>query len=290
MKQVILIDGNGVETSPIISNDSFSANIDSTYTNLEYVGEHISIRSHQNFGIKQIPASLMPANMQGMAIYGNILVRTKNATSGHKIFHIDNEYILTELKTFDLDIGHGNALQFAPVIEGNQFLPYLYCAALNGICYVLSIDSSYNVTLVQTITIANVSQVLKGEDGYLYSSTKNSNNSLHFVKYRKVTVAEGDVTLTDADILDSFDTNEVFPPSTYTSQGWKVKMGKIWFSYGTTGTNQQRGIIIYDVASHRRVATLDLTGVANFEEEDIEFFNDSLLLATYSSTVYEIKF
>lgn len=279
------------KVAPVIVEDGFRPNIDSSYTSRQYEGDRIAINmTPHTFGIKSW-GSGMATQMQGMAIYGDILVRTRNATTGHKIYQIGANGNLTELASFDLNIGHANALQFAPVLESGQVFPYLYAVGLSGKCYVMSIAADYTVTLVQTITINGVLQVLQGDDGYLWThNDENADNSFQFAKYRKVKVSEGDVTLTDADRLDWWDTNETFPPATVTSQGYKVKFGKIWYSYGWPGSDQNRGILVYDTATHRLLTNIDLTSFTTEEFEDVEFYDNALILATYGVNMYIMRF
>lgn len=277
------------DAAPRTTEDSLYPNIDANYTVRQYTGERLVIRTSQNYGLKEWGLN-MPSSMQGIAIYGDILVRVKNATTGHKIFQIGSGGNLVELASFNLNLNHANALQFAPELEAGQTFPYLYVVGLDNNCYVLSIAADYTVTLVQTITITGVSQILKGDDGYIWTSTSNVDYTRHFVKYRKVAVSEGDVTLTDDDILDSFDSTNIMGSSTYTAQGWKIRFGKIWYCYGASGAGQNRGIAVYDTANHRHVTTIDLSNYTTLEFEDVEFYDNALILATYSATNYMLRF
>lgn len=289
MEQIQLIK-TGADAIPRIAEDGFYPNIDTTYAVRTYDGDRLAINMQSHpLGIKSWGGG-MPTSMQGMAIYGDILVRTKYATTGHKIYQIGRNGSLSELATFDLDLGHGNACQFAPELVAGQAFPYLYVAGLSGKCYVCSIAADYTVTIVQTITITDGGQVLQGDDGYIWDSSSNIDGTRHFAKYRRVAVSEGDVTLTSSDLVEFFDTIDMFDSETYTAQGWKVKFGKIWFDFGAMGATKKRGIKVYDIATHRKVVDIDLTDYANVEHEDIDFYDNAMILVTGSANMYMLRF
>ena len=289
MIQIELTDHNGQVAAPRVNEVSLYPNIDDTYTLAAYQGQRLVVRTSQVAGIKSF--GTMASSMQGMAIYGNIAVRMANnsVSSTHYVYRVSDSGF-SQIASFTLSgTGHSNSLQFAPILLTGQTLPYLYVSDTTTKCYVLSFDSSYQATIVQTITITgNNCQVLIGDDGHIWTSLPGSDNHRKFCKYRRVAVSEGDVTLTDADLLDSWETLEAYPSSGYTAQGWKVKFGRIWFSYGAAG-GSHKGISVYDTASHRHLATLEFTSFSNTEWEDIDFYNDSILAAMATSAVYIIK-
>lgn len=291
--EIVQIQRAGNDAFPRVNEKGFYPDVDSTYTMLSYTGERLTgfdLQSHP-FGIKTWNTNMLSSGAQGIAIYDNLLIRAKSSATGHKLYRILPDNTLTELATIDINLGHGNACQFAPVIDSGQTYPYVYVAALGGVSYVLSISSTYEVTLVQTITVENGGQVLKGDDGYIWDSVYTSARHRRFTKYRKVEVSEGsEVTLTDEDILESFDGVDVHPSDTYTAQGWKVKNGKIWYCYGAGGAGKNRGIKVYDTATHRLDATIDLTNYTTNEFEDVELYDNGLIIALPGNTVYKLKF
>ena len=288
MEQIIL-QHLGNDAAPRATEESMYPNIDSSYTVRSYTGERIAIRDNHTYGIKPWGAN-MYTQMQGLAIYGDMLIRTRGTGYSHKIYRIGTSGNLTELATFNFNLGHANALQFAPNVEDGQVFPYLYVVGLGSYCYVLSISSSYEVTLVQTITIQDAGQILRGDDGFIWTSASNADATRRFTKYRQVSVSEGDVTLTDADIVDTFNSVEAMPSATYTAQGWKVKQGKIWYCYGANGSGQNRGVKIYDTASHRLITTIDLSDYTTLEFEDVELYDNGLVIATYAADMYMLRF
>lgn len=239
----------------------------------------------------------MPNQRQGMAIYNNIVARA-NAGTNLQIYSISPIGDFTLLQTNTLpSSSHNNSMQFAPMLEQGQVLPYLYSCevAVNANrCDVYSFSSSYETTLVQTITLSidgipGGCNLQIGEDGYIWGAANVANDKWRFIKFRQVSVQEGNVTLTDADIVDDWTTTESFPYSSYVWQGMVIKRGKIWFSYGATGSGKNRGIAIFDTNTHNRLATWDCS-YYNFEYEDLDFWGNSILLCTYGTIIFRITF
>lgn len=287
MKQ-ILFQSNSNDLAPRITEDSIYPNIDSSYTEFTYTGQRLAIVTTQKFGIKTWTGS-RPAYQQGIGIYGNLLASFSNGST-HYLYTIGTNGTLTQVKSFTLSTGHSNALQFAPTIESGQVYPYLYVSGTSGKCYVVSIAADYTPTIVQTITYS-AGQMLIGDDGYMWGSNREGETCPRiFTKYRKVAVSEGDVTLTSNDVVDSFATDKIYSTTDVTAQGWSVKYGKIWFCYGMNGNGQKRGVDVYDTATHRRLAELDITNFTNLELEDVDFYNNALLIATYDTNIYEVRF
>ena len=290
MEKGILKQGSD-EYSVRYTDDMLYPDIDSSWTARKYAGRILIRTNERTLGIK--PWATMPSNMQGMAIYGNLLVRMANTGSSttHYIYQITASGNLTQLATFTLSTsGHSNSLQFAPAIESGQTYPYLYVSEINGSCVVLSIGSDYSVTQVQSISAPGASNFQVGDDGYLWGFNR-SNGHLRFIRYRKVSVSEGAVvSLTEADVLEDWLSDEVFSNPPYVSQGMKVKFGKMWLPFGMTGSGQERCIVVYDLTARRMDALVDLTDYANFEPEDLDFWNDSMILCTYAAANFILRF
>lgn len=275
-----------------VLNGMINPAVDASFTQFGYDGTRLKVGAEQTGGVKVL--TTMRASMQGMAAYGNLIVRLANGST-HYVYSIAANGGLTQLASFSLNVGHGNSAQFAPVLYAGQDFPYLYVATLSKQCKVLSISSAYAVSIVQTITIdgslvaAGLDDNTQiGDDGYMWTMYQEADGRYTFLKFRKVAVAEGDVTLTSADVLDRWTTDEVYPYSSYVWQGMKIKEGKIWLVYGETGSGQERGITIYDTATHAHSATLDMSAAINEELEDCDMWNGCLLLATYSANVCKV--
>lgn len=249
-----------------------------------------------NYTISTVIGSMGSSQLQGLAVYGDIAVRMANSSTSttHRVYRITSGSV-TEIATFTLaGCGHANALQFAGTLESGQTLPYMSVTDLTGVCYVLSFNSSYQATIVQTISLDGISsgQVLKDDQNYVWSSWTNASGNRHFRKYRQVLVSEGaSVTLTDADILDEWDTYETFPSEYFTMQGWKIKGGRLYLLYGAgSGLNKVKGITVYDTATHRTVDQYDMTNAwVTSEPEDLDFFNGEVVVAPLTGSLHFVR-
>lgn len=289
MKKIALKIG-GERVASITTPDMILPDLDDSYTEGTYTGEKLSFNETHKYGIKYYGGT---ANaLQGCAIYGDTLVRMADTgtSTNHYVYKLNSGGV-SGIATFTMaDTGHSNALQFASTILDGQILPYLYVSDVDGKCYVLSFDEYYQATIVQTITIANSGQILMGSDGFIWSSQFDDDDHRVFAKYRHVDVSEGaSVTLTAEDKIDEWHTAETFPSGTFTSQGWKVKFGKIFFHLGGQGNGKFRGVYVYDTATHRLSTVLDLSYFSTNEHEDLDFWNDSMIVCTYGGPVYMVK-
>lgn len=249
------------------------------------------VKSEDDFGFQQIGNTV--AGYQGMAIFGDYLVRTANGST-HKIYSIgDNGFSL--IGSFTLNgLGHANSVQFAPVLETGQFLPYLYVSAFNSKCKVVEIDNLTSANVVQTITydipgLPPECNCQIGDDGSIWLTSRNLSTSAYiFIKFRKVSVSEGDVTLTLQDVIDKWESSEKFPYNPYVWQGEIIKNGKIYFLYGQTG-NRKRGINIFDAQTHSLLSQVDFTELSGLEMEDLDFYNNAIIVATYQDVMYKVE-
>lgn len=280
----------GLDAAARTTEESIYPNIDDTFEVVSYAGRRLAVRENNVFGVKVFGA--MQASLQGLAVYGDTLVRMANGTT-HYIYQLTAGG-LSQVASFTANTGHSNSLQFAPFKAAGQAFPYLYAANLAKKCSVLSISAAYSVSIVQIITIGIASvasdcNLQIGDDGYLWCVYLDSNNHYHFIKFRRVAVAEGDVTLTQSDVVDEWVTDESYPYATNVWQGMTIRNGQIWLSIGQPGTSQARGIVIYSTITHARVTWLDLS-IFDSELEDLDFWDDSVLVATYGAQVYKLKF
>lgn len=287
----IQLQKNGNKVFPQVTWDDFVPNADTSFQMIDYNGERPMIGGNNKVAVKSGP--VMVSGFQGFAIYDDLCVRMANGQN-HSIYKIRSGG-MSEVANFTMTAGHSNSLQFSPIVEPGNNYPYLYVSVFDSTCIVLSISASYSVTKVQTITFDvtdfdATANIQIGDDGYIWAAYTDTNSRFHFIKFRKVFVSEGDVTLTDADILDDWRSDNLFPYSSYVWQGMKVKYGKIWFVYGTTGTSQHRGVVIFDTATHREIANFSLDSIGNVEFEDVDFYDNGLLIVCYSADTYIVKF
>ena len=235
----------------------------------------------------------MGSTLQGMAIYNDIVVRMANNTTSttHHVYRMTSNSV-TEIATFTLSgTGHSNALQFAGTLESGQTLPYMSVSDITDKCYVLSFDSSYQATIVQTIGIGITAQVLKDDQNYVWANINTGDGHRKFQKYRQVLVSEGSsVTLSSADLLDEWTAYGDWPSANYTAQGWKVKNGKLYFLYGgDTNNNKIKGVSVYDTTTHKCIDQYDFTDWWFTEPEDLDFYNGEMVVCPYSGAAYFVQ-
>ena len=274
-----------------VLNGMINPGVDSSYTQGTYSGPRLTVKDSQIFGIKMFGTK--GANQQSMDAFGNTLVCMVNGST-HYIYSISSNGSVVQLATFSASTGHSNSIQFAPFMESGQDFPYLYVATLSKSCKVLSITSAYAVSVVQTISVdssliaaGSGDNTQIGDDGYIWTMFQESDERYHFIKFRRVAVSEGDVTLTSADILDEWTTEKAYPYATNVWQGMKIKDGRLWFVIGSTGGSQARCILVFDTATHALVTTIDLATV-NEEFENLCFWDDAVLVSAWSANIYKL--
>lgn len=293
MKKIMLTKGQE-DAVPCITDECFTPIVDSSYSLKTYQGNRLILRPANTMGYKTLPQ--LTANYQGMAVYGNLMVRLRNEGSSDHANQIRrwNGSAFPTTATWVMQLGHGNTAQFAPSVEDGNVYPYLYVAGLYHTCYVLSmepIESGGDPVILQTITIADslvCGNTIIGDDGYLWDCALNkANNKWQFTKFRKVAVSEGDITLTSNDIIEQWETARKYPYSSYIWQGAKVKQGKIFFCYGGRGNY---GFSVFDTSSHALINEIDLSSLTTNEIEDIELWDDGILVATIKGGLWHLKF
>lgn len=243
--------------------------------------------------VSKLAQEAMTQQMQGLAIYGDKLVRMNNGTDG-RVYQISAVGGLSLLASFTVSTGHHNSLQFAPTLAEGQTFPYLYATSFTPArCDVFELSAAYSATLVQTIShdIASIPSGCNlqiGDDGHIWGAYLDGNDHYHFMKFRQVAVGEGSaVTIHSSDILDEWSTAETYPYASYVWQGMKVKNGRIWFVHAAHGSSQHRGVAIYNCGTHAHVGTWDLS-YYDEEYEDMDVWNDGWLVGTWSTSEYRI--
>ena len=210
------------------------------YNRFSYEGVKLSLTSQgyiKRFGkIK----SYNGGTAQGIAIYNNILFVLFN-NGKCTTYQLDENDNVTQIGDFTLDSAsqgtlHCNTASFYPTKETGYNFPLLYIA--NGEqnkCRVERVTSTSS-TLVQTITLnltvaTQGNNVFVGDDGYLYTINKGQEGDPYvYIKLRCPLLSEGDVVLSDSDIIDQF--NGELMSSQYLGQGAICHNGYIIHSFG----------------------------------------------------------
>lgn len=234
---------------------------------------------------------------QALAIYGDKLFRLTDG-GGLRIYKfVDGGFQHLANLTMDKQGAtefswHCNSAQFAPTVESGQTYPLLYVAGMyGGKCYVERITENngvYSTTLVQTITFAPgtlmpypIINTQIGDDGYIYAFAAVAPYIKCF-KYRKVLTSEGNVTLTDSDIIDYafVDVNYVYDDKPW--QGGKIYGGKMYFIYGRSA---KMGFFVVDLVNKKVLNDIDMSDmVAKAEFEDGDFKDGILYIGQWPGT------
>lgn len=237
---------------------------------------------------------------EGMAVFGNYLFRFYiNGLA--KCFDISSGYPVLissfQLGSHALNDNHCNCAQFAnSVVSGNAF-PYVYIAnCVYPICYVEQITTSSS-SLIQTITVNSSfsfvwCNVCAGDDGYLYSvginCQANVNGTMKVIKHQLPSPSQGNVTLSDADAVDSFEIP--YDGSVHGLQGMEVRNGKIFLPMNGTG-NASNGIIrVIDIVS-KSIQTDIPISFHPYECEDVSVYKNTMYIGYFGSTaLYKLIF
>lgn len=232
---------------------------------------------------------------QGAAISDVILFRLYDSgiCQTYNISDIDNPIPLNifELGSF-YSSNHCNTAQFASKNLYNNGIPLLlYVAGLRGKCFVEEIYESYSV-LAQTISLkklevffnTNSLNIISGDDSYLWIFGSQG-DKLVFGKARKPLLSEGDVELSEDDIIDYwFESGYNYSDNAW--QGGKVYNGKLYFVFGFSNTHKH--IAIYDTNTHSKIEDINLDGFVSEEPEDCEIIGEDILLMTNGGKGYYI--
>lgn len=227
---------------------------------------------------------------QGCAIKDNFLYRFYDR--GYcKVFQIHDDYNLSYVKEFKLGSysieNHCNCAQFNVV--GNDTL--LYIAGTNKKCYVELIEENKS-TLLQTITLSldlfiSDYNIISGDDEALWAfGGAIPFGELVVLKLRRPLLDEGDVILSQNDVLDVWIVDKNYSYLDRVWQGGKVYKGELFFVFGSAHIG--KCIMIYDVSKHKTNKKLFLDNLILEEPEDCDFSNNNLIIFVYGGNAYYV--
>ncbi len=226
---------------------------------------------------------------QGCAIRDNYLYRFYDR--GYcKVFQIENDYNMSFVKEFKLgsyqEGNHGNSAQF----ENKMGNTLLYVAGTKRKCYVELLEGNKS-KILQTISLdlKNYSMdfnIICGDDDFLWAfGGMKPHGTFILLKFRKPLISEGNITLLDTDILDSWIISPHYSYWDSVSQGGKLYNGKLYLVFGSAVTGKK--IVVYDIKRREIVFSIPLDDVVEEEPEDCEIINsDILLLVVYGGKHY----
>lgn len=297
-----IVDGKHPSTSTPSQNNSI---IYYDGNKIEFPLENKNVLSCVKIGINSLRNDIVWDGsiqyMQGGAVYGNYLFKIGSSggtTSVCQVYDISNILNPVHTNTYYLgftgEAAHANCCQFGLEVNDTGF-PYLYTR--NGgehACCVekVSLEGS---ELVQTIKI-NIGSVFPheggegnaiiGDDGYLWYFGE-ANGYQYFAKLRLPAISEGDITLTEVDVLDSWEIKVNDDYINRTWQGGKVKGNRIYFLYGGSATNR---LYVVNTSTHMLENIIPLSTIYE-EVEDLDFYRGSLLvfLSSHTNGMYKIN-
>lgn len=263
-----------------------------------YVGEPIQVKRNEYFvgrmGQSSIPQYITYSGAklggQGCAIIGNTLFRLYDR-GVCRTYRIDDAYNFDLIAEFALasysESNHCNSAQFGQILSDTGF-PYLYVSAgTENKCYVEKVGKD-NSSLVQTISYnitpyngENVHfNAQCGDDGYFYLFAPSSLTELVIIKLRLPNINEGNVTLTNDDIIDSFTFPHLYNEDGQT-QGGKIYGGKLYWLMGANRyySTWKRQLLVFDIAQKSLASRVDLSDTIEHEVEDLDFFNGCAIVA-----------
>ena len=113
-----------------------------------------------------------------------------------------------------------------------------------------------------------------------YKEIERADNEFIVSEFRLPALAEGDVTFTATDLLDSY----VLPAYLPIYQGCCIVNGKLVQTYGYPG--KQIGVALLDLTTHQWIQQIDLTRTIPFEPQSIALYNGKAYMNYSQSGLY----
>ena len=214
---------------------------------------------------------------QGMDILDNRYIFQGSDNTGKlpSLVIIDTKIkkIIGEL-ILDLPKCHMNNINFGPKINQNAKWPTLYISECRNLrcCYVISVSadlSKYN--LIQTIYFKSDKHYRGGQypfdwfidvdKKYLYTfGITDCNGEMEIIQFKLPYLRKKEITLTDADILDSFTINNC-----YIYQGSKIIDDRLYVLSGFDTKDCPTYLHVINLQNHFVEKRINITGLSELE-------------------------
>lgn len=269
-----------------------------------YGGEKVPSLNKWMIGAKLLMGN---ATCQAGAAYGNYFFQFTNQHSNMKVYDLSTKTFHSTVTMTSVASDHCNNACFSNIFyDTNDDFPLIYTSGSQTGSYnhvqvwrIQLADNVFSITKVQEITLptgatGNIwywgQAYLDNERGYMWYST-NANGNAHFMKFAIPAIFDGDsnvvseVTLTDADIIDSFST---IPNAN--QQGGVVKNGILYLLDGVPSYGTYTKLYVYNLWSKSLINIIDIYNILGItsEFEGCGIWNDTLVANTNGGGIYAI--
>lgn len=256
---------------------------------------------------------------QSSACYGDYMVTFADKMATVKLYNLAKQTNLATINPTELDSYHhcNQAFFGTEKYDPDDVFPLVYLTVNNngttagGYMEVYRIvpskeenDSDYTsftITLVQTVTLpimsednalGNANFVLDQRSGYLYTYSRNNDSlaanymKLRITKWNMPTLSQGNITLTDADRLDTWETGT----SAANNQGAAIRNHQLFIFRGYQSVGYTT-LSVFDLMSKTTVAIIDLLNDGfTYEPEGVFFWGNTLCTSTNQGPLYRFFF
>ena len=237
-------------------------------------------------------------SIQGSAIYGNYLIQFFNR--GYlAIIDLENETVIETLLVPNTSSGyHANNVNFSNYwMDGNTDFPLLYVSECYGSHRVFVYSLSFEgIALIQTISFNGSGYessnrydwFLDNENNLIYTlgNTENhdtvENNRILITGFELPSPEEGDVILSDEDVIDSFYNKDI-----YIYQGSFVISSKVYCLFGIINPI---GYTVIDLNTQKTSLIVNMESDFIDEPEGISRDNEGLVIVFYTGKVRRFKY
>jgi hypothetical protein len=271
-----------------------------------YFGERIQVKTYRySRQLLMTETNSSSSSNQGAACYGKYLFQCHNTNDVIDVFNLDTK---TKIQTITLtkDTKHhcNNANFGAEFASVTDDFPLLYISqehADRHRCLVYRItgsEGSWGASLVQTITFPTPSDDFLWYPNSLIDTqnkklivaglgnnpwSPNKDNILRYKVFALPLLAEGNVTLDIANIVDSIEVKYYS-----TCQGGFVFNNKIYEVFGMNNTAQ---LNVIDLDTHKVISEVDITGDGIVDEpEGCFIYNNKICVNFLDGKIYQFDF
>ncbi|MBQ5473790.1 MAG: hypothetical protein IIT65_03635 [Lachnospiraceae bacterium] len=254
--------------------------------------------------VKYMTLSPSTNSVQGAACYDKYLFQGYGGNSRFEIYNLETKEHLGKIDISDPKPNsniHANSLCFGNQrVSPDDFFPVLYVSSgyttnIDGyhcsyiyVYQILKDDNEiFSANLVQTITLEFTSwtEGIPDNDNNLLWIKYQPNGTYAYASFKMPIVEDGDVTLTESDIIRSFSFVQPFKSS---NQGHIYHDNKILLVSGGSNPNtEKQAFIIINTLTEKQELVVDLNEIGlRGEPESIFFYKESLMIG-YINRIYK---